>query len=69
MPETAGKPVAFTIAELIASRVRESGLDVTRVGIFAVGDDGHVRLTIKGSPEAWEALVGKLSTTAEAPHA
>lgn len=55
-------PVAMSKAYEIAKRVEARGFTVPLLGILAVGEDGHVKMTIKGLPETWDAL---LATT---PH-
>lgn len=52
-------PISIRKAEEIAARIEAKGLVVRTAGIFAVGADGHVKLTVTGLPEQWDALLSQ----------
>ena len=52
--------VSFRKAQEVADRVQSLGLDVLKIGIFAVDHDGHIKLTITGLPEQWDAALARV---------
>lgn len=54
------EPVTFDKVQAIANKLQTFGFDVSAIDIFAGGEDGHIKLTISGSPEQWDRfLAGK----------